>query len=165
MSYCEIRLRKMTIDEYESFMKISNENHAEELLREKNITQEGALRETEAGLEKMLPNGLETSNNYLMVIERLADSTIVGYMWYMYDDRRADTFLFLCDFLVYENERRKGYAQQALAEMEEAGRELSCKKCVLFVRDDNNKARKLYEKCGYIYRNERDSGRYMDKDI
>ena len=25
--------------------------------------------------------------------------------------------------------------------------------------------KKLYEKCGYIYRNERENGRYMDKDV
>ncbi len=58
-----------------------------------------------------------------------------------------------------------GYGEEALYEMDEAARQLLCKKCVLFVADANVNARKLYEKCGYIYRNERENGRYMDKDV
>ncbi len=48
---------------------------------------------------------------------------------------------------------------------EEAARQFACKQCALFVADANTNARRLYEKCGYIYRNERENGRYMDKDV
>lgn len=68
-----------------------------------------------------------------MVIERKADSVIVGY------------------------------GEEALYEMDEAARQLLCKKCVLFVADANVNARKLYEKCGYIYRNEREMAE-LDND-
>ena len=112
----------------------------------------------------MLPNGKDTPDNYIMAIERKEDTAIVGYMWYIYD-RRRDTYLFLCDFHVLEGERQKGYGEEALYEMEEAARQLACKQCALFVADANTNARRLYEKCGYINRNERENGRYMDKDV
>ena len=160
-----VQLREMTKKEFASYVLYSNEYHAACLQKEKGIDKEEAFRETEEGLKRMLPNGKETSDNYLMVIERQVDSVIVGYMWYMYDHRREDTFLFLCDFHIFLEERLKGYGEEALCEMDEVARQLSCKKCALFVENENMSARKLYEKCGYIYRNERANGRYMDKDL
>ncbi len=160
-----VQLREMTEKEFESYVLYSNEHHAVSLQKEKGISKEEAFMETEEGLKRMLPNGKDTPDNYLMVIERQEDAAIVGYMWYMYDHRREDTYLFLCDFFIFQEERRKGYAEEALCEMDEYARLFSCKKCVLFVGNENMGARKLYEKCGYIYRNERENGRYMDKDV
>lgn len=160
-----IQLRKMTEKEFAEYVLYSNEHHATSLQKEKGIGKEEALMETEEGLKRMLPNGMKTLDNYLMIVERQEDSVTVGYMWYMYDHRKTDTYLFLCDFFIFEEERQKGYGKEALCEMDEAARQLSCKKCVLFVGNENMSARKLYEKCGYIYRNERENGRYMDKDV
>ena len=160
-----IQLRKMTEKEFQEYVLYSNEHHAVSLQNEKGVTKEEAYTETEKGLKRMLPNGKETPDNYLMVIQRQEDSAIVGYMWYIYNHRREDTYLFLCDFHVLEEERRKGYAEEALSKMDETARQLSCRKCVLFVSNENVRAKKLYEKCGYIYRNERENGRYMDKDV
>lgn len=159
-----IQLRKMTAEEYESYLLYHIEHHSAGLVKDKGISMEEACLEVKARLPQMLPDGKDTQDNYLMVIERKEDSAIVGYMWYIYD-RRRDTYLFLCDFHVFEGERRKGYGEAALYELDEAARKLLCKKCVLFVADANVNARKLYEKCGYIYRNERENGRYMDKDV
>ena len=160
-----VQLREMTEKDFASYVVYSNEQHAADLQKEKGISKEEAFMETEEGLKRMLPNGKETPDNYLMVIERQEDSVVVGYMWYMYDHRREDTYLFLCDFFIFEEERRKGYGEEALCEMDKAAGQLSCKKCVLFVEDETMSARKLYEKCGYIYRNERENGRYMDKNV
>lgn len=159
-----IHLRKMTEKEFDAYLLYHIEHHAEGLVEDKGISMEEACLEVKARLPQMLPDGKDTKDNYLMVIERKEDSAIVGYMWYIYD-RRRDTYLFLCDFHVLEGERRKGYGEEALYEMDEAARQLLCKKCVLFVADENMNARRLYEKCGYIYRNERENGRYMDKDV
>ena len=160
-----IQLRKMTEKEFQEYVLYSNAHHAASLQSGKGITKEEAYAETEEGLRRMLPHGKETPDNYLMVIQKREDSAVVGYMWYIYDHRREDTYLFLCDFHIFEGERRKGYAEEALYEMDEAAHQLSCRKCVLFAENENVGARKLYEKCGYIYRNERENGRYMDKDV
>ena len=100
-----IQLRKMTEKEYESYMLYHIEHHAEGLVKDKGISMDEARLEVEARLPHMLPNGKDTPDNYLMVIERKADLAIVGYMWYIYD-RRRDTYLFLCDFHVFEEERK-----------------------------------------------------------
>ena len=160
----KIQLRKLTEKEFAAYMVYHIEHHAESLAKDKGISMEAASKEVEERLPGMLPNGKDTPDNYIMAIERKEDSAIVGYMWYIYD-RRRDTYLFLCDFHVFEEERRKGYGEEALYEMEEAARRLLCKQCALFVADANTNARNLYEKCGYIYRNERENGRYMDKEM
>lgn len=160
-----VRLREMTEKEFETYVIYSYDYHVTELQKEKEITREDALREIEDGLNRMLPNKQKTLDNYLMVIERKENSAIIGYIWYIYDHRREDTYLFLCDFFIFQEDRRNGYGEETLYEMDEVARQLSCKKCVLFVKNDNMGARKLYEKCGYISRNERENGRYMDKEL
>ena len=159
-----IHLRQMTEKEFEAYSLYNIAHHADNLIKDKGISKEDAHLETKERLSQMLPDGKNTTDNYLMVIERKEDSSIVGYMWYIYD-RRNDTYLFLCDFHIFEEERRKGYGEEALYQMDDAARQLLCKKCVLFVADSNINARKLYEKCGYIYRNKRENGSYMDKDV
>ena len=164
MTEKRVHLREMTDKEYASFIFYSREHQAACLKKEKGISEEEAYVETEEELNKMLPNGKNTPGNYFMAI-CTRDDSVVGNMWYMHDTRREDTYLFLCDFHILQKERRKGYGKEALSEMEEVARQLSCKKCVLFVKNKNIGARMLYEKCGYIYRNERENGVYMDKDV
>ena len=96
-----IQLTEMTEKEFATYVLYSNEHHAANLQKEKGISKEEAFIETEEGLKRMLPNGKETTDNYLMVIKRQEDSVIVGYMWYMYNHRREDTYLFLCDFYIF----------------------------------------------------------------
>lgn len=164
MSGKSVHLREMPDKEFSSFLLYSSEQRAAFLKEEKGISEAEAYAEAEAELKKMLPNGKNTPDNYFLAICTQEDS-VVGSMWYKHDTRREDTFLFLCEFLIFQEERRKGYGKEALSRMEEAARQLSCKRCALFVKNENTGARVLYEKCGYIYRNERENGVYMDKEI
>lgn len=58
-------------------------------------------------------------------------------------------------FIIYSSEhqtaclkKEKGIIiEEAYVETEEVARQLSCKKCVLFVKNENIGARMLYEKC------------------
>jgi hypothetical protein len=59
----------MTLQEYNSFYEYSVNNHADELMREMNISFEDALNQTETELKEMLPSALDTEDNTLMVIE------------------------------------------------------------------------------------------------
>ena len=75
----------MTEKEFEAYLLYHIEHHAEGLVKDKGISMEEACLEVQARLPQMLPNGKDTQDNYLMVIERKEDSAIVGYMWYIYD--------------------------------------------------------------------------------
>lgn len=87
-------------------------------------------------------------------LRKMTEKEFESYAFYSNEQHAADL------------QKEKGIGkEEALCEMDEAARQLSCKKCVLFVENENMGARKLYEKSGYIYRNERENGRYMDKDV
>lgn len=71
----------------------------------------------------------------------------------------------MCDFVIYESKRRKGYATAALNEMEKNAVEAGCQESVLFVADNNYAARELYIKCGYQFLRQMDYGKYMIKQL
>ena len=64
---------------------------------------------------------------------------------------------------------KKGVAQKivygAFARMEEKAGKDGLQECVLFVRNDNQEAVRLYEKCGYHVLREHGYGRYMNKTL
>lgn len=160
-----ISLRKMTSNEYDEFFKWSRNNHVKELIKDTNMSLEDALSQTEVEVKEMLPDGINTENNSLMVIENVLDNRNVGFMWYLYEETHGVQQVFLCDFVIDELERRKGYATEALYVMEQNATEFGCKECVLFVAKENEPAQRLYSKNGYIFLKEMDYGMYLKKKL
>lgn len=160
-----IRLRTMTAQEYNDFYEYSKIHHADELMKELHLSFDEAIQETENELKEMLPDGQDTKDNFLMVIEDAADHRTVGFIWYLFELTDNVKQAFLCDFVIYEPERRKGYAAAALSGMEQRAKKHGCQKSVLFVADDNSVARNLYAKCGYVFLKKGDCGSYLKKKL
>lgn len=59
--------------------------------------------------------------------------------------------MLLCDFVIYEPERRKGYASKALNLMEKNAAEFGCQESVLLVANENEAAKKSYANQGYVF--------------
>ncbi len=155
----------MSLQEYEEFYTYSVNNHAEELMQEKNLSVEKALDLAKEEFEEMLPNGLATGDNYLMIVEDGTDGRSVGFIWYLIEKTEGVKQVFLCDFLIKEDERRKGYASIALKDIQENAVKFGCKESVLFVSKDNAPAINLYIKNGYTPFKEFEYGTYMKKTI
>ncbi|WMJ88566.1 GNAT family N-acetyltransferase [Anaerocolumna sp. MB42-C2] len=160
-----ISLRKMTSKEYDEFFEWSRNNHIRELIKDTNMSLEDALKQTEAEEQEMLPNGINTENNSLMVIENTANNRNIGFVWYLYEETDGVQQVFLCDFVIDESERRKGYATEALSEMERNATEFGCKESILFVAKENEPAQNLYAKSGYVFLREMDYGMYLKKKL
>lgn len=84
-------------------------------------------------VQDMLPDGIDTESNYLKTIVDSMNKQCVGFMWYLYENTDGIQQSFLCDFVIREPERRKGYAIQALTSMEYHASEYGCQEGVLFV--------------------------------
>ena len=147
-----VTIREMTHEEYEQFYAWSVQNHPAELV-------EQARKEIAA----MLPDGLETEHNQLMTI--VAEGENVGFLWTLHEKTDGKMQSFLCDFAVWEQNRRKGYGRAALAVAEENAKAAGCVESVLFVADDNTVARAFYETCGYQVLRRKDYGQYMIKQL
>ena len=161
----DVILKPMTEKEFEAFLCYSAANQAEELAREKRLPPALAVREAEAELREMLPDRLSTKGHCLTVIENAADHRQVGYLWYLSEQNGSVRQLFLCDFAIYEPERRKGYAFATLQALEEHAEDEGCDEIVLFVSNENEPARKLYQKFGFVYLRDFDHGTYLKKKI
>jgi RimJ/RimL family protein N-acetyltransferase len=160
-----INLRKMTSKEYDAFFGWSRNNHVRELTKDTNMSLEDAIKQAEAEVQEMLPNGIDTENNSLMVIENVSNNRDVGFVWYLYEETDGVQQVFLCDFVIDVIERRKGYATEALSAMEKNAAEFGCKESVLFVAKENEPAQKLYAKSGYVFLRELDYGMYLKKKL
>ncbi len=158
-----ITIRNMTQQAYDAFYRWSVEHHANELMEQKCIPWKEASKEASKELSGMLPDGLHTENNFLRSI--INGDEIVGFIWTLHEETDGKKQCFLCDFLVWEEYRRKGYAAQALRLMEREAIHAGCVESVLFVADRNAEARTLYEKSGYRVLRQAGYGKYMIKEI
>ena len=73
--------------------------------------------------------------------------------------------VFLSDLLIYEKERRKGYAMASLTEMEKQGKESGCKESIIYVWKHNPAGIQLYKKSKYVTFRELEDGMYLKKKI
>ena len=98
-------------------------------------------------LTNSLPERNGTSDNFVMMIEDAQSGDAVGYIWYLYEFHDGVKQVYLSDFMIYEKERRKGYATAALTAMERNALKDDCSQSILFVWKHNPIGVNLYTKC------------------
>ena len=158
-----IEFSKMTGEEYLKFREFSVSEYAKDLMNGEDLDHETALKNAGEEFSGMLSDGPDTEDHFVMTIRDSQSGKEVGWIWYCYETDADVKQVFLCDFLIYENERRKGYASAALAEMERRAKADGCGTAALFVWDHNGPGAALYRKCGYMPEEQKDGGVRMKK--
>lgn len=161
----EVQLREMSEEEFKPFLENSINDYVDDLIKTSAITVEEALAEAKREFTEMLPNGLGTKDNALRTIVDAAEEKAVGVIWYLFEMTDGIKQVFLSDFIIKEKERRKGYASEALTEMERDARRNGCAESIIYVWKHNLPGINLYTKCGYAAFRESDDGMYMKKRI
>lgn len=146
----KVRLRKMSLQEFETFREYSTNSYAKDLMLDQNISSESALKQAIAEFSCMLPEGVKTKDNSLMMIEDENSQKTVGIIWYLYEITEGIKQVFLNDFIIYEEERRKRYATAALSEMVHNATKVGCRQSTIYVWKHNLPGVNLYTKCGYV---------------
>ena len=160
-----VMIRKMTEDEFSYVHQWSVEQYTKELMDELQMSEEEAIKKTMEEVSEMLPDGLNTSNNYLMSIIEAESEEMIGFIWTLHEMTDGRKQCFICDFAVWESKQQKGYGKRALDLTEQKAVEAGCQECVLFVNDHNHRAIKLYDKCGYEVLRQEKIGKYMMKQL
>lgn len=158
-------LRKMTADEYLRFKAYSIADYANDLMSGKGFDREQALKVSQAEFSEVLSEGQETEGQFLMTVEETKMGKNVGWIWFFCEEDGDIRQVWLSDFLIYEEERQKGYAKAALTEMERTAKTAGCVRSVLYVWDHNLPGRSLYQKCGYVTALRKEGGSVMRKDL
>ena len=153
-----ITLRAMTEEEFQAFFDYSIGEYAKEKVMSGNWAESEALERSRKEFDELLPKGAQSEGNTLLTLVNESGES-VGYLWYAVNPRRAGR-VFIYDFEVYSSFRRRGYASQALAALEELLRPQGFKHIDLHVFGHNTPARELYKKTGYSETNIN-----MSKDI
>lgn len=161
----KVKLRKMSLREFESFREYSINDYAKDLMKNQDTSLESTLKQATAEFSDMLPEGINTKDHSLMMIEDENSHKTVGIIWYLYEITEGMKQVFLNDLLIYEEERRKGYAMAALSQMVHHAAEAGCKESIIYVWKHNPPGVNLYTKCGYVPFRELDDGIYMRKEI
>ncbi|RKI39415.1 GNAT family N-acetyltransferase [bacterium D16-51] len=161
----KVRLRKMSLQEFEAFREYSTNDYAKDLMKAQNTTQENALKQAVTEFSDILPEGIKTKDHSLMMIEEEDSRKSVGIIWYLYEITEGTKQVFLNDLLIYEEERRKGYAMAALSEMAHNAAKDGCRQSIIYVWKHNPPGVNLYTKCGYVTFRELKDGMYMGREI
>ena len=160
-----ITLIRMTEEEFCVFRESSIADYADDLTTGQNVSRLQAVKEAEEAFDGGLPNGLETENSFIMNIED-SNGKNVGWIWFEYDTKDNGTQqVFLCDLLIFESERRKGFASASIDAMNALAKKDGCSSSVLFVWDHNPGGIALYEKNGYMLSERGGGGSFMLKEL
>ncbi len=161
----KVQLREMSKVEFKVFSEYSIYDYANDLVKSSNIMMDEAHVQAKREFAEMLPNGLDTKDNVLRIIVDVAEEKAVGIIWYLFELTDDVKQVFLSDFIIKEEERRKGYASAALIEMERDARKNGCAESIIYVWKHNQPGINLYTTCGYVTFRELDDGTYMKKRI
>lgn len=143
-----VQLVPMTEDDFQRFYERAIRNYAEEKTQAGNYSPEEALEGSRREFEELLPNGLSSKDNHLFMIVDETGGQKVGHLWFNVRQKNPPT-AFIYDVEVFQEFRRRGYAEQAFLRLEENVKELGLAKIGLHVFGHNHAARALYEKLGY----------------
>ena len=155
-----VKFVPMSLEMYEVFYDYSTKDYAKDLETSGKATKEEAVIKAKEEFAQLLPNGLNTKDNYIVSI--LLGDDVIGSLWYQKLNKNT---LFICDILINEEFRGKGYGKLTLQELDKVTIQLGLEQIVLHVFSYNESAIGLYEKQGYIAMTKEEQGSFYMKKV
>jgi ribosomal protein S18 acetylase RimI-like enzyme len=144
-----VKLVPMTEKEFASFLDHDIRAYAEDQVRAGYWSEAEAVPRSRREHRNLLRDGLKSRYHHLYTIQDADTGEAVGVLWFRSDLDSAKASGFVFDIEIREPFRRKGYARQALLELEKVAREMGLRQLGLHVFAFNDGARSLYESLGY----------------
>lgn len=144
-----VKLVPMDSSVFAAYLERSTADYAEEHIRSGNWQREGALEKARAEFKHLLPDGLQTRDNYLYSITEAGTGQILGMLWFKVTEDGTRRRAFFYEFYIDESYRGKGFGKQALAALDETLGSLDVDFIDLHVFASNTTAIELYKKMGY----------------
>jgi ribosomal protein S18 acetylase RimI-like enzyme len=146
-----VQLEPMTPEQYGSWLPAAVEGYAQERsesgLGAIDATRERAVKEFDA----LLPDGVATPDHHLLVAHD--EGQVVGTLWLHIHDGWGVRQAFVYDVEVDESQRRRGYGRAIMTAGEAYARGQGASAMELNVFAQNDIARSLYDKLGYLVTN------------
>lgn len=140
-----VQLVPMKQEDLEPYLERGIREYADDHVRNGNWSAEEALERSKKEFEQLLPEGVNSRDQFLYSLVNETDGNKVGLLWVQVKDRKA----FIYDFIIDESYRGQGYGKQALAALDEKLKAMNVESAELHVFGDNTTAQELYKKMGY----------------
>ena len=144
-----VKLEPMSEDEFSEWRENHSQDYAEEKIKSGAWSAEEAPRLADEEYTRLLPQGLQTADNFLYTAVDEATSEKVGHIWFTKMTYGGQTFAFVYDLIIFDEFRRRGYGEATMLALEEKVREQGLDSIGLHVFGHNHAAKALYEKIGY----------------
>ena len=135
-------------DEYQFWFERSKIEYANEKMRANHLSESEAKALSESSFARLLPQQLETPDQYIRVIKD-EEQQLVGFYWLAAigapDNRKG----FIYDIVVEESMRGKGHGRAMMNLIEALAKDLKLARIALHVFASNKTAVNLYQSMGY----------------
>lgn len=144
-----VSLVPMSQHQFEEFLERDIRAYARDNVRAGYWTETESLARSRKEHRRVLPDGLKSRYHHLYSIQDAETGLEVGVIWFKTDLDSSRGSGFIYDLEIHEAFRRKGYARQAMLELENVARAMGLRQLGLHVFVFNEGARALYEQLGY----------------
>lgn len=144
----DISLSPMTQDEFDDYLPPSIERYKNDKMRANNLTAEEANKIAHGDFERVLPDGLQSKNNFLFSLTN-GEGKKVGTIWYCIRGEKNNQKAFIAEIFINESERGRGYGKAAMLAIEAHAKSQQLNNIELHVFGFNEAAIKLYRSLGY----------------
>ncbi len=144
-----IRLVPMNETDFQAYLAFAIPDYAQEHVQSGRWSAEEALEQAQKQYQQLLPDGLQSKQQYFYSLQDEQQASKVGMLWFALEERGKAPIVFVYDVMIYEQFRRRGYGEQAFRAIESIARELGATNITLHVFGHNIAARAMYEKLGY----------------
>ena len=142
-----VTLRPMRPDEYPAWAEEGERGYVYQMVEFGGMEREHAAAKAVRDFAAVLPEGLQTKNHWVNVIE--ADGQPVGSLWFAERDMDGRPSAFLYDIHIHERARGHGYGRAAMLEFEREAARRGLHHLSLNVFGGNAPARGLYSSLGW----------------
>lgn len=161
MVHFNMRFRQMSDNEFDKYSEWITSEYSQSLIKSGECNEESAFDYAKKQISDGIPQGKDTVNNFFYVMVN-SQNEDVGHIWYA---KWSESEAYICDFLIFEKFREKGYGKQTLLLLENEVKEKKLNKIGLNIFKFNKAAFSLYNCLGYKIYEEYDGSMFMVKDI
>ncbi|GHI10452.1 aromatic ring-opening dioxygenase LigA [Streptomyces cellostaticus] len=140
-----VTARPMTLAEYPEWLASEKVAYVADIVRAGAMSPEEAVRKSDRDFAKLLPEGLATPDNTLLVLETAGEQ--IGTGWLKHGYLPGVTYGY--SLYVHEQHRGKGYGRAAMAAGEQATLAAGDSTLMFTVWGGNEVAMNLYTSAGY----------------
>ncbi|WP_176047689.1 GNAT family N-acetyltransferase [Burkholderia sp. BCC1644] len=144
-----LQMRPMTAGEFHAYRTRAIDGYARDLVSSGQNAVEDAADRARACFDMLLPDGLLTAGQTLVMLIDGASGDAVGDLWYAIVPEGPNHTLFIYDLDIVPSRRRQGWATRTLDALDAEARRYGVTEIGLSVFNHNTAARALYRACGF----------------